>query len=59
MQAALEDAVKGGRKAEAATWRRRMHRYLDALFRLDPEVADDFHHYQAPGRAACPPFCST
>ena len=46
-QAALDDASKGGRKAEAATWRRRMHRYLDALFRLDPATAEDFHHYQA------------
>ena len=46
-QAALEEADAGGRRAEAATWRRRMHRYLDALFRLDPEAADAFHHYQA------------
>ncbi len=29
------------------TWRRRTHRYLDALFRLDPATAADFHHYQA------------
>ena len=46
-QAALEDADAGGRRAEAVTWRRRMHNYLDALFRQDPEAADDFHHYQA------------
>ncbi len=46
-QAALDDASKGGRKAEASTWRRRTHRYLDALFRLDPATAADFHHYQA------------
>ena len=52
-QAALDDAAKGGRKAEAATWRHRMHRYLHALFRLDPAIAEDFHHYQA--RQAAPP----
>ena len=53
IQAALDDAVRGGRKAEAATWRRRMHCYLDALLWLDPAVAEDFHHYQA--RTALPP----
>ena len=53
LQAALDDASKGGRKAEAVTWRRRTHRYLDALFRLDPATAADFHHYQA--RPARPP----
>ena len=46
VQDALEEAHAAGRGAEVAAWRRRLHRYLDALFRKDPDVAADYHHLQ-------------
>ena len=49
-QDALEDAHAAGRAAEVAAWRRRLHGYLDALFRLQPDAAAEYHYLQV---AAC------
>jgi len=45
-QGALEEAHEGGRVSDVEVWRRRLHGYLDGIFRIDTEAAVEYHYLQ-------------
>jgi hypothetical protein len=46
MQDSIAAAAAGGKPEEAERWRKRLHHYLDWLFRKDSTAAPEFHMLQ-------------
>lgn len=44
----MDDAERSGNKAGRDEWLRRLHMYLDALFKQDPSAGAAYHDLQVP-----------